>query len=133
LNVDEERVTSQSIGISNIDDGTIAIYLNAKVVSDGVKNALREVIKQKREIQEVAQQRALLQQKISVIDQEQARIRQNMQQLDRNTDLYKRYVTKFAQQEDEVESLRGQISEKQGQEDSLRKKLDTYLLSLDIS
>jgi len=133
LNVEEERVTSQQIGVSNIDDGTIAIYLNAKVVSETVKSALREVIKQKREIQEVTQQRALLQQKINVIDQEQARIRQNMQQLDRNTDLYKRYVTKFAQQEDEVEALRGQISEKQGQEDSLRKKLDSYLLSLDIS
>ncbi len=133
LSIEEERTTSQQIGVTNLDDGTIAIYLNAKLVSEAVKTALKEVIKQKRDMQEVAQQRALLQQKITVIDQEQARIRQNMQQLDRNTDLYKRYVTKFAQQEDEVEALRGQISEKQGQEDSLRKKLDSYLISLDIS
>ena len=44
-----------------------------------------------------------------MIGQEQDRIRQNMAQLDRTTDLYKRYVKKFGDQEDEVERLRGEI------------------------
>jgi hypothetical protein len=56
-----------------------------------------------------------------------------MKQLDRNSDLYKRYVTKFSTQEDQVEKLRGQISELQGQETTKRQSLDEYLNNLEIS
>ncbi len=56
-----------------------------------------------------------------------------MAQLDRNTDLYKRYVKKFSDQEDQIERLRGQIGELQGQITARQKALEEYLLALDIS
>jgi hypothetical protein len=133
LAVEEERTINQQVAITNLDDNTIAIYLNAKVVSDKVKAALQEIVKQKKALQEVAQKKQQLQQQIAVIDQEQARIRQNMAQLDRNTDLYKRYIGKFAMQEDLVEKLRGQMDELQSQETKLRQALDAYMLSLDLA
>ena len=67
-----------------------------------------------------------------MVEQEQNRIRQNMQQLDRNSDLYTRYVQKFATQEDKVESLRKQIAELQDTEQKARRALDEVLGKLEL-
>lgn len=129
LVVDEERPGTQQVVLSNADDGTILIYLNSKVVSDGVKKALSDVMGRKQALQRLMNQRKQLEQDVQVIDQEQARIRQNMAAIDRNTDLYKRYVSKLDLQETSVESLRNQIkaltSEETKQRDDLNKLLST--------
>ncbi len=70
---------------------------------------------------------------MKVIGQEQDRIRQNMAQLDRTTDLYKRYVKKFGEQEDEVEKLRGEIKKLVDEEAKQRQALDAYLIGLELS
>jgi hypothetical protein len=56
-----------------------------------------------------------------------------MAQIDRNSDLYRRYVTKFSEQEDAIESLRTQILGLRDQEFANRKALDEYLLTLDLT
>ncbi|MEX0714186.1 MAG: hypothetical protein WD278_17765 [Pirellulales bacterium] len=132
LVVEEEQVVRQEVAVNNLDDGMIQFYLNAKVVGDEVKRALTEVVKRKREIEQLAARHQELEQQISVIGQEQARIRENMAQLDRQSDLYNRYVKKFASQEDQVEQLRGQIADILQQLTSKRKSLDEYLLGLDL-
>ncbi|MEX2120659.1 MAG: hypothetical protein WD847_13785 [Pirellulales bacterium] len=132
LVVEEEQVVRQEVAVNNLDDGMIQFYLNARVVSDEVKRALTEVVKRKREIEQLAVRHQELEQQINVISQEQARIRENMAQLDRQSDLYNRYVKKFASQEDQVEQLRGQIADTQQQLTSKRKSLDEYLLGLDL-
>jgi hypothetical protein len=132
LVVEEERTEGQQIGLSNIDDGMIRFYLNAPVVSEKVKTALEEVVKQKNAIQQVAQKRAQLEQRIREIGEDQARIRQNMAQLDRASEIYKTYVKKFSDQETEIEKLRGQIAEQLAQENQLRKTLDDFLMGLDL-
>jgi hypothetical protein len=132
LKVDEERTDQQRIALSNIDDGTIMFYMNTPVVSAKVKDALGEVIKRRQAIQQLATKRQQLEQQVRDIDAEQARIRQNMAQLDRGSDLYNRYVKKFAEQEDQVESLRKQIRGVQSEETVARKDLDDYLPGLDL-
>ena len=132
LLVEEERTESQSIGLSNIDDGTVRIYPSAKVVSDEVKAALTKVVELKTAFQAIQVQKRQLEARIKVIEQEQNRIRQNMAQLDRTGDLYKRYVQKFTEQEDTNDKLRGQIEELTGQETAARKALDDFLMSLDV-
>jgi hypothetical protein len=132
LVVEEEQVVRQEVAVNNLDDGMIQFYLNARVVSDEVKRALTEVVKRKREIEQLAARHQDLEQQINVISQEQARIRENMAQLDRQSDLYNRYIKKFASQEDQVEQLRGQIADTQQQLTSKRKSLDEYLLGLDL-
>ena len=132
VKVEEERVVNQQVAVSNLDDNAMAIYLNAKVISDKVKDALKEVVKRKRAIEGIVKQRQQLEAQLTAIDQEQTRLRQNMQQLDRNSDLYKRYVTKFSTQEDQVEKLRGQVSELQSQETKQHQSLDEYLANLEV-
>lgn len=133
LVVEEERTDTQYLALTNIDDGAIRFYLAAPVVSEKVKMALAEVVKRKQEIAQTVFTRQQAEQRIAAIEQDQARISRNMGQLDRQSDVYKSYVKKFSDQEAEIEKLRGQISELQAREQSLRKALDEYLIGLDLS
>jgi hypothetical protein len=132
LAVAEEQVVSQQVALTNLDDGMILFYSNAKVTSPAVKQALTDVIGRKREIERLAQERGRREQEIQAVTQEQERIRQNMAQLDRASDLYTRYVTKFAEQEDRVEALRKEIAAFQDQEQQARRGLDEMLTKLEI-
>lgn len=129
--VEEERTEPQMIALNNSDDNTISFYIRSDKVSDKVKAALANLIKQKQAIQEVAQKRGQLEQQLRSIVDEQARIREDMGKLDHATDLYKRYVKKLNDQEDEIEKLHPQIKELQDRENQLRKSLDDFLLGLD--
>jgi hypothetical protein len=132
LAVAEERLVSQTVALTNLDEAAILLYSRAEVTSPAVKQALADVIERKREIERLAQERSRREQEIRVVDQEQERIRQNMAQLDRASDLYTRYVRKFAEQEDRIESLRKEIAEFQGQEENARRGLDELLAKLEI-
>ncbi len=132
LEVREERTMRQDMALTNLDDNAINFYISQPVVSDAVKAAMKEVVARKVAIQQVVERRQTLDKQIGVIDSEQSRIRQNMNQLDHNSDLYKKYVTKFSNQEDEVEKLRAEIKTLTAEEGKLRQSLDHYLLGLDI-
>ena len=132
LAVAEEPLVAQRLVLTNIDDGQILFYSSAKATSPAVRQALADVIERKREIERLAQERAKREQEIQVVGQEQERIRQNMAQLDRGGDLYTRYVQKFTQQEDRVESLRKEIADVQRQEQEARQALDAMLAKLEI-
>ena len=132
LVIEEERTDSQQVALTNIDEGAIRIYLSAKVISEKVKAALSEIVKRKHELGKVSLKRSQLEKRIDEIGKEQNRIRENMGRLDRNSDLYKRYVKKFADQEDEIERLRGDILELTGQETEMKKSLDEYLMGLNL-
>jgi hypothetical protein len=134
LLVAEESPRSQQIALTTLDSDTIYIYyyVNQQVVSESVKEALREVIRRKQELADITGQKRRLQEQISAITQEQDRIRKNMEQLDRTSDLYKRYVGKFTSQEDQIEKLRTQIDELTTQELARRKALDDYLVKLTL-
>jgi hypothetical protein len=133
LIVEEERIDTQHIMLTNIDDSLIHLYMKATVVSENVKEALGEVVRQRHEIVQVTGQRQQREQEIRSIEQDQARIRQNMAQLDRQSDVYRGYVKKFSDQEVQLEKLRQEISKLQKKEQVLRNALEDYLMRLDLS
>jgi chromosome segregation ATPase len=98
-----------------------------------VKTALRDIVKRKIAIQQAAQKRQELERQISIIDAEQKRIRENMAQLPKDSDLFRRYVTKFTEQEDQVDSLRKQTTAAIDEETRLKKSLDDYLANLNLT
>ncbi len=132
LEVIEEQIAQQSLALTNVDDGTIAYFTSQKVVSPEVKAALQEVVKRKHALLQVVNQQQQLNQRIVEISQEQQRIRENMGQLDRNSELYRRYVQKFGDQETTVEKLRAEIEKLKGQATTQRAALDEYLMNLTI-
>jgi len=133
LVVEEEQTISESISVSNLTDGTIRIYLNTKVVSEDIKKALKEIVRRKNELAAVARSRQELDRQIKVIEQEQTRIRNNMRELPKDSDLYRRYLTKFTNQEDTIDELRIQVTASIAREEEMRKSLDTYLMDLNLS
>jgi hypothetical protein len=133
LEVAEEQQTHQHLALANTDDGTILFFTNAKETSPAVKEALQTVIERKREIERLVQERSKREQEVQVVGQEQERIRQNMAQVERTSDLYTRYVQKFAAQEDRVETLRTEIADLQAKEQEARRGLDDYLRKPDLN
>lgn len=127
LTVKEEQIQRQTIALSNLNDPTIEIYLSAKVVPEEVKAVLQAIVKVKGEISELSRRRAELEKQIAEISQDQARIRDNMARLERGTELYNRYVKKFGEQEDQVETLRTEIKKLQDQEEAKRQELEKIL------
>jgi hypothetical protein len=132
LDVKEEHTSNEQVAITNLDSNTIQYYLNATVVSEDVKKALREVIMRKAVIAQAVAKRQELERQVAVIDQEQKRIRDNMAQLPKESDLFRRYVTKFTQQEDTIEGLRTQITASLAEEQKLRQSLDAFLIGLEL-
>ncbi len=127
LTVKEEQIQRQTVALSNLNDPTIEIYLSAKVVPEEVKAVLQAIVKVKGEISELSRRRAELEKQIAEISQDQARIRDNMGRLERGTELYNRYVKKFGEQEDQVETLRTEIKKLQDQEEAKRQELEKIL------
>jgi hypothetical protein len=132
LEVTEELLAQETLLLTNLDDSTIEYYISQKQVSEEAKQALQDVIKRKQALAELVRSREQLNQKISSIDQEQQRIRQNMGQLDRNSELYRRYVQKFGEQESQIEKMRTEIETLTAKENKLRDELGQYLSDLTL-
>lgn len=133
IEVAEERPDVQHVALTNLDDNLILFYSRAKVTSPAVKEALEQVIAKKRAIEAIVRARQEKEREIQVVEQEQNRIRQNMAQLDRTNELYAKYVKKFAEQEDRVETLRKEITALIQQEQEARKALDDSLLKMELN
>jgi hypothetical protein len=133
LNIREERTQTQQLFVGTMDDGSIQYYIQAKAVSDKVKQGLAEVVKKKQALGVLAAKRAELERQVQVIFEEQNRVRQNMAQLPKDSDLFRRYVTKFNEQEDKVEQLRDQIKTALADEQSSKQALDKFIQELDLS
>ncbi len=132
LKIEEQNTIRQAIAISNLNDDAIHFYLSAKAVPESVKEALREVVRRKSELAELNRQKQQLDQEVATIGEEQARIRQNMESIGQNTDLYNRYVTKFTEQEDQIERLREDARALERQIAQAQRSLDEYLTNLDL-
>jgi DNA repair exonuclease SbcCD ATPase subunit len=115
-----------------LDDSAIQYFVDAKVVSEKVKNALKELVKRKTDLQQTVAKKQQLEQRIREIGEDQSRIRENMKQLDRASDVYKNYVKKFSTQETDIEKTRGEMAELKDQETGQRKSLDEFLMGLDM-
>jgi len=131
LAVVEEQTLRKELAITDLDDDGVLLYRNAKQSSPQVQRALQEVIRRRQEIAALTERHNQLQGQANEIGRDQMRIRQNMAQLGRDTDLYRRYVKTFSEQEDQLEKLRADIEGQHEQEATLRKALDDYLISLE--
>lgn len=133
LKIAEDQLVYSAIAITDIDDGSLALYLRGKNISDAVRKAVADVRSRNAAINALRMQHARIEQQINVINQEQSRIRQNMQQLDRNSELYQRYVKKFGEQEDMVEKLRAEALTVQEQIDAKSRELNDFIGGLNVA
>jgi chromosome segregation ATPase len=133
LVVAEERRAEQTVAVTNASDDLIAVYLRSTSVSQRVKDALAEIARRKAELADTVRQRQEQERRAQSIRGEQGRIRQNMDSLDMESPLYKRYVSQLDAQETELEGIAAEVERLAAREGTLRKGLDDYILSLDVS
>ncbi len=132
LLVAQERQIDRTVLLTNINDNQITYFISARNVDARVKRALEGLAERKNALSQTVSRRQEEERKVNAIHKEQSRIRENMARLDRDSDLYKRYVSLLDEQEDQLESSLETIEELRARELEQRRELDRYILSLDL-
>jgi len=132
LAVNEEQLTSESIGVINADLNMLLLYSRQRAISPKVKEALEKIVAMRNALSDLERRSGQLNQQINDITQEQSRIRENMKVLAQNSELYTRYLKKFDDQETQIEGLREQLRKLRAEEETQRKQLDDYVTNLQL-
>ncbi|RMF77425.1 MAG: DUF4139 domain-containing protein [Planctomycetota bacterium] len=127
-----ESVTDQRIALTNLPTDRIQIYLRSRVISDQLKNALSRAIEMRMALEQVRANLAAAEKAYEEAVKEQARIRDNLRSLQRDSDAYRRQMSKFDEYETEIERHRKRIGELRGEESSQSAALDAYLANLTV-
>lgn len=130
--VREQHQLTERVVLTSEAMDRIAIYVRAQNVPEAVKQALGRVVEMKQAIAALDQQIADREARLEQIGEEQERIRQNMEQLDHDSDLYRRYVAKFSEQEDEFDKIRTEIEGLKQERNTKQQELENYLANLNV-
>ena len=130
LVIKEYRPLSTRYELTNLNDDQVSFFLNQKMISLEVEEALRRVVSQKDNVAALDQEIGSRKEQIAGISEDQQRVRENMKALKGSAEektLVERYARQFNQQEDEVEILHKQISELQQKREQAQKALDELI------
>ncbi|MFQ3621357.1 MAG: hypothetical protein SNJ78_10505 [Spirochaetales bacterium] len=127
----EEKPLETTVAISSLQPEAIGFYLNQRVISARVREALNRLITLRNQLSDARRQRQELEGRLKQITQEQERIRTNMEVLDRTTPLYQRYLKTLNDQEDLLEDLQKKLTQAGTEEQSRRRALEEYLSTLE--
>ncbi len=133
LKVVTERPISQTLGLIDTDINSLGFYATKTEVAPRIREALQEVVRRRRTVQELQQQAANREAEINSIGQDQERIRKNMAALDKNSALYKRYVAQLDSQETRIQGLRNDVARLRAQAAGADRDLRAFVDKLDLS
>jgi hypothetical protein len=132
LRVVQKRTVQESIALLQEDEDTIRVLAQNQQLSEPIRQALNSILNRRRAIRNIEGQIRQQEARIKSITDDQARIRENMRALDRNSDLYRQYVQKLAQQEREIEQARAEIVRLQEQRARAQRELSDYIAGLNL-
>lgn len=132
LRVVQKRTVQESIALLQEDEDTIRVLAQNQQLSEPIRQALNSILNRRRAIRNLEGQIRQQEARIKSITDDQARIRENMRALDRNSDLYRQYVQKLAQQEREIEQARAEIERLQEQRARAQRELSDYIAGLNL-
>lgn len=132
LEVVEEYPQKQTTRLSNLDSGQITYYLENVAMSSQLRSAFTRIQALQRQIHELQRSRNSAQSQIDSIFRSQERIRNNMEQLDRDSRLYRQYVTALSEQEEELNTLYGRVENLNDEITAVQNELHAFMSELDI-
>jgi hypothetical protein len=132
LRVVQKRTDQESFALLDGSEDTIRILAQNQQLSEPIRQALSSILNRRRAIRNLEAQIRQQESRIKAITDDQARIRENMRALDRNSDLYRQYVQKLAQQEREIEGARAEIERLQEQRARAQRELSEYIAGLNL-
>ncbi len=133
IEVVQERTDLQRFEVTSYDLGTLIGYMKNGKVSQAVVDAVKKAADMQAAIGATQQRMTLLDQERQSIEQDQTRIRQNMQSgLSKDTDIYRRYLTKFNDQETRLEAIKEQKDKEQATLTKQQQELAAYVSGLNV-
>jgi len=130
FSVAQERTDSETLAVTSFDLQTIVAYHKDGKLSDAVLKAMQDVTKRQSDINTVEREITEFDRQAKDVSEEQTRIRNNMNTIDRNSDLYKRYMTKLNTQETQLEDLRENRNKANERLETLRRDFNEFLRTL---
>ena len=130
LEVIEEREMTEFISLQNLSDSESKRILKMEVASPAIKEALgkiRAALSLPEEIIKALAEEGI---ELTVINEAQARMRSNLAVADKSSDIYKRYLKKFDDQETEIEKRQAKIKELTKTKEKLAKEFKAMVEAL---
>ena len=131
--VAQENTFLSRISVAQYDMPTLLAYASDKKASQAVIDAAKKAAAMQATMKATSGRITLLGQERQSIDADQNRIRQNMASIDHDTEVYRRYLTKFNEQESRLEAILLQTTNEQTTLQSQQDALNDYLRSLNVS
>jgi chromosome segregation ATPase len=128
----EEVETYNSYSAMQLDVNAILQYAKTGAASDAVVQAFREIGRRQNEIAGFQRTIDDLERERVRIREEQERIRANMNTIDRNSDLYRRYMGKFTEQETRIEAIATETQKAQESRDKAQAALNDFVSELSV-
>lgn len=132
LEVVEEYPQKRSTRLSNLDSGQISYYLENVDLSQELRTALARIQSMQQQLNRLQRQKSAAQSQIDSIFRTQERIRKNMEQLDRDSRLYRQYVTALSDQENELTDFNKRLETLNDEIDSVQTELNRFMSNLNI-
>jgi hypothetical protein len=130
LEVAEERDVTQGVQLTNSDEQQVRFFLQQRVLSDAVRQALEKAVSLRGELAGTQRELEQVQRSLQQIEQDQGRLRANLKEMPPTAAAYKRYLEKFDQQETQVEQLQAKRQQLQDQEHRQRSAYEGFLMAL---
>ena len=131
--VAQENTFLSRISVAQYDMPTLLAYASDKKASQAVIDAAKKAAAMLATMNATGARIALLVQERQSINADQNRIRQNMASIDHDTEVYRRYLTKFNEQESRLEAILVQTTNEQTTLQSQQDALNDYVRSLNVS
>ncbi len=127
-----ENLHDEGIGISELGYDVFRFYLESRVISPAVRDALQKVVALRTERDRISNQRQGKERDVNEAVAEQARIRENLKTLERGSDAHKRQLDKFDKLETQIEGFRTELATLRQSEEAKSNELQNYLMNLNV-
>ena len=128
----EERSQGASITLTNNSDDQIRFFLSLNETSEALKQRLSETMSMKAKWDDVRREIGKVNQRIATITADQNRIRQNLREVPKESEAYKRYLTKFDEQEKEMDDLHAKLKDLQERDHKSQVEYEGFLRNITL-
>ena len=132
LTVTFELPNEESERILDFDDDRIGAEASDRELDPKIRAAFAELARLRHASGARKAAEDQLDQEIAALETDQNRVRQNLTSVDRDSDLHKRYMTKLAEQETQMESLQASRAKADTERQAAEKAVTEYLTKLSV-
>jgi K+/H+ antiporter YhaU regulatory subunit KhtT len=128
--VKEERDVTQTVHLTNGQEGQIRYLISLSEAGPGLKEKLQTALKTKGEWDVQVRELAQVNADLNRLNADQDRIRKNLRETPKEAEVYATYLKKLADQEKEIDALTAKQKKLMTDEFAARKAYEDYLANI---